>query len=405
MIDSTLALMTTGYAWLPDRRRRSGGKPVRTRLMGKETVAIHGPEAVRFFYDEGHIHRHEALPAPVLDTLFGRGAVHTLDGPDHRVRKDLFIALLKDRGGLHSLAGHLDTQWERARERWTHRDQVVLFEEASLLLTRAICDWSGIPLADGAAEETARDLVAMVDGFASAGPRQVRARRARTRQEARIAGLVVAIRSGTQSAPDGSVLKTVADHRGADGRLLDPHTAAVEVLNVIRPTVAVAWFLTFAAHALHRWPEHRKQLADGDVPFARAFAHEIRRFYPFAPFVGGLAAADLHWDGQDIPEGSMVLLDLYGQNHDPHLWPEPYTFDPGRFLGREPDRDTLVPQGGGDPAAHHRCPGEDVTLTVLETLAPRLAALRYDVPAQDLSIPLKRIPTAPRSGFVMTRVR
>ncbi|GAA3114722.1 hypothetical protein GCM10017687_29810 [Streptomyces echinatus] len=64
-----------------------------------------------------------------------------------------------------------------------------------------------------------------------------------------------------------------------------------------------------------------------------------------------------------------------------------------------------MPQGGGDPAVHHRCPGEDVTLTVLETLAPRLAALRYDVPAQDLSIPLKRIPTAPRSGFVMTCVR
>jgi len=97
----------------------------------------------------------------------------------------------------------------------------------------------------------------------------------------------------------------------------------------------------------------------------------------------------------------MVLLDLYGQSHDPQLWPEPYAFDPGRFLVHEPGRDELVPHGRGDPATNHRCPGQDVTLTVLETLVPRLAALRYDVPDQDLVIPLRRILTVPRSGFIM----
>ncbi|MFJ2257279.1 cytochrome P450 [Streptomyces sp. NPDC087844] len=405
MFDSTMALLAQGYAWLPDRRRRSRGGPVRTRLMGKNTVALHGPEAVRFFYDESHIKRQGALPGPLLDTLFGRGAVHTLDGPQHRVRKALFMSLLKDRDGLGSLADHLGAQWDLARQRWAGLDQVVLFDESSLLLTRAVCAWSGIPRTDDDARQTARDLIAMVDGFASAGPRHLRARRARSRQEARIAQQVAAVRDGTEKAPAGSVLATAAAHVDADGQPLDPHTAAVEILNVIRPTVAVTWFLTFAAHALHRWPSHRKLLADGDAAYARAFAHEVRRFYPFAPFIGGLATTDLRWDGQDIPVGGMVLLDLYGQNHDPRLWPEPYTFDPGRFLGREPERDELVPQGGGDPAANHRCPGEDVTLTVLETLVPRLAALRYDVPAQDLGIPLRRIPTAPRSGFVLTARR
>ncbi|MEU0788367.1 hypothetical protein ABZ341_43460 [Streptomyces sp. NPDC006173] len=56
------------------------------------------------------------------------------------------------------------------------------------------------------------------------------------------------------------------------------------------------------------------------------------------------------------------------------------------------------------PRPFQWCPGEDVTLTVLETLIPRLAALRYEVPAQDLRISLQRIPTAPRSGFVMATV-
>ncbi|MFD5805766.1 cytochrome P450 [Streptomyces sp. NPDC127020] len=402
MLDSTLALLAQGYAWLPDRHRRSGGKPVHCRLMGKNAVALRGPEAVRFFYDESHIERRGALPGPVLDTLFGRGAVHTLDERQHRVRKAFFMSVLTDRGGLDGLAAHLETEWALARQRWAGRERVVLFDEASLLLTRAVCAWSGVPLEDADAEEMAGDLVAMVDGFASPGPRHLRARRARSRQEKRLTRLVEQVRGGRGGAPAGSVLAAVAAHRDADGQPLDAHTAAVEVLNVLRPTVAVSWFLAFAAHALHRWPEHRERLADGDAAYARAFAHEVRRFYPFAPFVGGLAAADLLWGGQDIPAGSMVLLDLYGQNHDPDLWPKPYVFDPGRFVGREPGRDQLVPQGGGDPATNHRCPGEDVTLTALETLVPLLAQLHYDVPDQDLGIPLRRMPTAPRSGFVMT---
>lgn len=45
---------------------------------------------------------------------------------------------------------------------------------------------------------------------------------------------------------------------------------------------------------------------------------------------------------------------------------------------------------------------EDATPTVLETPVLLPAAPRYDVPAQDLGILLRRMPSAPRSGFVMT---
>jgi fatty-acid peroxygenase len=173
------------------------------------------------------------------------------------------------------------------------------------------------------------------------------------------------------------------------------------MLNIIRPTAAVSWFVACMGHALHRWPQHRSRLAAGDMAYAVAFAHELRRFYPFAPFVGGVAVKDLTWQGEHIPGGSMVLLDLYGQNHDPDLWPRPYDFDPERFLGREPDPDRLVPQGGSDPRSGHRCPGEDVTVALLATLATRLARLDYQVPDQDLTISLRRVPALPRSRFVM----
>ncbi|MFI2617041.1 cytochrome P450 [Streptomyces sp. NPDC018584] len=429
MLDHTLPLLAQGYAWLPDLTRRKGPGPVRTRLMGKPAIALRGPEAVPFFYDEKHVRRRAALPEPVLSTLFGKGAVHTLDGEEHRERKAMFVSALKDATAVTALAERVAEEWERAGKEWADRSHVTLFDEVSLLITRAVCAWAGVPLTrhpgaghpdgehlhaehpddrhpDDEAHRTAHDLVAMVDGFATAGPRHWKARRARKRQEERLARLIEDIRSpGHEASHPPSVAETVAAHREADGRLLDPRTAAVELLNVLRPTVAVTWFTVFGAHALHRHPDLRERLATEGEGYARAFAHEVRRFYPFAPFVAGLAPRDLDWHGERIAEGSMILLDLYGQNHDPGLWEAPYTFDPERFAGREPGRDELVPQGGGDASAGHRCPGEDVTLAVLTTLLPRLARLDYRVPEQDLRIPLHRVPTRPRSGFVITDVR
>lgn len=403
LIDSSLALLAKGYAWLPDRRRRTAGPVVRARVMGQHAVALQGPEAVRFFYDERHVERRTALPGPVLSTLFGHGAVHTLDGRAHRVRKEMFLSVLTGPEAVGDLVACVTAAWENAVASWSGRPSVVLFDEASRVLTRGVCRWAGIPLED--ADSVARDLVAMVDGFATPGPRHWRARRARDRSEAWLGSLVEDVRAGAVTVPAGSALDVIARHQDADGRPLDSHTAAVELLNVIRPTVAACWFVTYAGHALHHRPDIRARLAEGDPAYAVAFAHELRRFYPFAPFIGGRAVTDLEWQGEPIPSGTLILLDLYGQNHDPGLWHEPYVFDPRRFVERAPERDELVPQGGGDRAAGHRCPGEDITIALLQALGPRLARLEYQVPEQDLRIPLNRIPSRVRSGLVVEAVR
>lgn len=404
LTDSSLALLAKGYTWLPDRRRRTTAPLVRARLMGQQAVALHGPEAVHFFYDERHVERQTALPGPVLSTLFGHGAVHTLDGQAHRVRKEMFLSLLTGPEAVGGLVESVTAAWDEAVASWPGRPSVVVFDEASRILTEGVCRWTGIPLLDDAGQ-TARDLVAMVDGFATPGPRHWRARRARAHCEAWLELLVTDVREGKASAPAGSVLDAVCRHRDADGQPLDPHTAAVELLNVIRPTVAVCWFVSYAAHALHRDPAVRERLSEGDAAYAVAFAHEVRRFYPFVPFLGARAVTDLEWQGELIPSGTLVLLDVFGQLHDPALWDDPYTFAPARFLGRPPERDGLIPQGGGDRVTGHRCPGEDATIALLAALGPRLARLRYNVPEQDLRIPLSRLPARVRSGFVIEAVR
>ncbi|MFD5328494.1 cytochrome P450 [Streptomyces sp. NPDC127092] len=399
--DRTLGLLLKGYGWLPGLRRDAPGDgPVATRLLGRPVRVLRGPDAVAYFYDERHARRSGALPGPVLDTLFGRGAVHTLDGAEHRARKSLFLSLLTAPDAVEALARGAA---EDFRERLVARDgeEVTLFDEGALVLARAVRDWAGLPGYDEAGTaRLARDCVAMVDGFATAGPRHLRARRARARQEDLLAAEVERARAAPVPAgPPRTAFDAVVAHRDADGFPLAPATAAVELLNIARPTVAITWYLTFAAHAMCRRPGLRRRLAaDEPVGFATAFAHEVRRFYPFVPFVGALAPEGLVLDGERVPGGTLLLLDVYGRNHDPALWEEPYRFDPDRFLGRSPHTDALVPQGGG-PRDGHRCPGEDITVAVLARLARELARTGFTVPEQDLRIPLNRIPTRPRDGL------
>ncbi|WP_232320112.1 cytochrome P450 [Herbidospora daliensis] len=398
-MDDTLAMLAGGYAWLPGLHRRADGAPARARVMGRPAVALRGPEAARFFYDERHVERATALPEPIKATLTGKGAVHTLDGQAHRTRKAMFLALLADPGHVADLVRHCCESWDERAAGWPDRRRVVLFDEASRALTAGVCRWAGLPVDAGDLDDLAADLVAMVDGFGSAGARHWRGRRARLRREAWLTDLL------SHGPPPGPLAEHVAGHRDDDGEPLKPRTAAVEMLNVIRPTVAIAWFVTFAAHALHRWPENRDRLRDGDPAFAEAFTQEVRRFYPFAPYVGGRAVTDLTWRGEPIPEGALILLDVYGQHHDEARWERPYSFLPARFLDAGVGRDDLIPQGGGDPHTGHRCPGEAVTVGLLRELSVRLARLRYSVPPQDLRIPLRRMPTLPHSGFVITDVR
>jgi fatty-acid peroxygenase len=97
-----------------------------------------------------------------------------------------------------------------------------------------------------------------------------------------------------------------------------------------------------------------------------------------------------------------VVLDVYGTLHDPAHWDRPDVFRPERFLGGGLDPDLLVPQGGGDVGTGHRCPGEDVVLTMLAVAVQALAGARLALPPQDLRHDLTELPTRPRSGVLLT---
>ncbi|MGW5241759.1 cytochrome P450 [Monashia sp. NPDC004114] len=207
------------------------------------------------------------------------------------------------------------------------------------------------------------------------------------------------------------MLERVAIQTDEHGQLLDAHTAGVELLNILRPAVAVARLASFAAVELLQHPDWRDRLRDevrergGTLsgPLATAFAQEVRRLAPFVPMLAAVTSRPTTYAGVAVPARRRVLLEVVASNRDHGSWAQPHTFDPTRFLGTGAEwSDHLVPQGGGRPESGHRCPGELVTVGLLSLTASRLALLDTSPSnGQDLGWSWRRLPTMPRSGVVL----
>jgi fatty-acid peroxygenase len=82
------------------------------------------------------------------------------------------------------------------------------------------------------------------------------------------------------------------------------------------------------------------------------------------------------------------------------------TFRPERFRRWDGSAFNFIPQGGGDHHDNRRCPGEWITIELMKRAVHLLTtATSYDVPEQDLSVDLTRMPTGPKSRFVISNVR
>lgn len=403
-LDSTLALLRDGYRFTSKRARRYRSDIFETRLMLRKAVCVLGEEAARIFYEPDRFTRRGALPITTLKLLQDKGSVALLDGEAHRWRKHMFMSLTAPER-VEQLVDATAEYWRAYIGKWETLDRVTLLDEMQEILCRAVCAWAGVPLARSEAKQRTREFAAMIDGAGAVGPRNWWSLLLRARTERWIQGIIKQVRGGELDSGEGSAAYVIAWHRERDGKLLAPAVAAVELLNVLRPTVAVARFVTFAALALHEHPECRSSLHTGGDDTLELFVQEVRRVYPFFPFVGGRTRNAFEWRGSYFAKGTWMLVDLYGTNHDARLWEEPRAFRPERFRHWDGNAFTFIPQGGGDHATNHRCPGEGITIELMKLAVSFLTrSMTYDVPEQDLRIDLSRMPARPKSGFVMSNV-
>ncbi|MCA1408755.1 cytochrome P450 [Ensifer sp. IC3342] len=395
-LDSTLALLREGYAFISNRCDELGTDIFQSRLMLRSVVCMRGEQAARLFYDANDVTRVGSMPWTALRLLQDKDSVQQLDGPAHLRRKAMFIDITMDDAAVASLV-------ERFRQHWLahfgRRDgDYDLREAANLILTKASADWMGIPLRWRDDDvKLARQLGQIIDCTGWPGPAAWLALASRRRIERWLITIVTALRDGSLEVPQGCALRQIGlDHRDADGERLSAEVAAVELLNLLRPIAAISRWIVFLALALARNPQWLERFRQGHDDEIEAFIEEVRRLYPFFPFVGARLTRSHDWRGYSLPEGSWLLLDLYGTTHDPRLFPSPMNFSAERKLTWRERDFRFIPHGGGRPEASHRCPGEKITVEIMtETVKVLCGPPPFRIMPASAEIPLSAIPASP----------
>lgn len=377
-VDSTADFLREGYLFGTNRFEELGTDLFRTHLLGRPITVLRGIEAARFFYEDDRFTRTGALPTSVVHSLQDEGSVQTLDGRAHRGRKRRFTRVL-DEAGDADLVEAFDWHWREVLRRW-RGNTLEFLPEIDAVLLAAVLSWLNVHETPERRAALTTQVAAMIDGAGSFGPRNWWGRYLR--------------RSAERWA------KEIARHSWAHPRErvtalvegLDDDVAAVELLNVVRPVVAVGRFIAFAALALNDAPSWREQ-----IPLrpgaAHAFTQEVRRLAPFFPAIAGRARADAEFDGTEFLAGDWVMLDLFATNHHPRHWHRPWVFDPNRYE-REPEQG-IVSQGAGKIATTHRCPGEPVTVALMERAVRLLSDVPWHLPEQPQRTDLSRFPANP----------
>ncbi|RKQ33286.1 cytochrome P450 [Oceanobacillus halophilus] len=403
-LDNSIAMMSEGYLYISNRCKRYGRDMFETRLLGgQKAICMTGEEAAKVFYDESKFMREGAAPKRVRQTLFGEKAIQTMDGVSHKHRKELFMSLMTEKR-LQDIVKIFKEEWRVAIQQWERQEEITLYSEVTKLLTISACKWSGIPLSQMDVNQRANQLEALFDAAGAFGPRHWKGRQARNALESWLMSVIEDVRNGNFDVPEETALYQIAWYHDTDGKTMDPQVAAVELLNILRPIVAIAVYISFVALALLEYPKVKGSLKTEED--FELFVQEVRRFYPFFPFAVARVRDDFLWKGHDFKKGNLVLLDIYGTNHHSEIWENPEQFKPERFRNRQKNPFDFIPQGGGNYTQGHRCPGEGLTIEIMKASLELLTnQMDYQVPPQNLSYSMVRMPSLPKSRIVLQNVK
>ena len=156
-------------------------------------------------------------------------------------------------------------------------------------------------------------------------------------------------------------------------------------------TTALAW----AFERLVRHPGMYDRLRT-DERWADAVVAETLRLRPPIPIVGRAVKRDFELDGMTIPAGEMLAPCIWLTHRREDVYPEPYRFNPERFVGKGPETYTWLPFGGGT----RRCVGAafaHLEMTIVMKTIARMVDLRPAQPAPE-RVGRRAIVLAPKHG-------
>lgn len=179
--------------------------------------------------------------------------------------------------------------------------------------------------------------------------------------------LLAYITERRHQAPGTDLLQTLMDARYSDGEGMSDELVLSESMQLLvagheTSSNALSWLLYLLSSRPDCLARVRQEfesvlgdgpLSHGDVPkfpFATQVIQEALRLYPPFWMVDRMAVADDRVGDLVIPQGSTVIVFVYGAHHASGHWPDAEGFDPERFVkGNDKLRTpfTYLPFGAG----------------------------------------------------------
>jgi cytochrome P450 len=391
------------------RRHRRHGDVFRSRL-GLPVIFLVGPEANKTI----HVTRRQdfsylgAYGKLAVGKIFERSLI-TQDGAEHQHDRDI----LQPAVGRLALSESLETIWKI----WEGASRALAggkAHDAHRLVQRLTFEVSANVLVGLKLREELdqyRPLFqALVDGT-MAGPamrfpfgRLARALRARERL---ISVLSPRIEAAREEAPRG-MLGLLAHHRDPDGTPLSTVRIAEHLLLLYwagyDTTASTGSWMLYELARAPEWQERvadelRRSLPSGQrptleqlhaLPVLGMVLKEVERLRPAALLFPRSTLQELEILGHRIPRGTLVFYSPYLTHRDERLFPDPDTFNPGRWdpaLGDRVAPSTALVGFGGGPRV---CLGKAFALLQLRVMAATLIG-RYRIelrPSRVREVPL-----------------
>lgn len=329
-----------------------------------------------------------------LSHVLGKGATSHLDGAAHRERRDVICPHLAAQGSLRHVDGIRQIAGRRVAE-WPLGQPFPLVLELQKIALESLLT----AFFPAAGPDKIRQLADLYEDFSFKGLRSPtvshptlqidlpgspwRRVRKRQREVVRVFSQEIAARLAAVDQPgeDDLVLGMGRAHLG-DGSRIPREVILAEILDLLfQGHELTGDSMTWTLGELIAHPEVlarlRQELAAaigaGEVqgshlaalPYLEAVVYEGLRRRPTnlstslrrvkQPFELG---------GYLLPEGTLVAVCFPALSVREDLFPNPKSFDPGHFYGKQFPADVWSPFGGGGP---HACVGQDLALAITKT--------------------------------------
>lgn len=256
--DNSLKVIREGYNYIPNRTTIFQSDIFQTTLLGQKAIVLSGEEGAKLFYDESKIKRSGAAPKFATATLLGEGGVQTLDDEEHRNRKRYFLDLMTETR-IEEWGLILKKEFLKAAIDWMEQPEIVFYEEVKKVLTRAVCEWAGVPLPEKDVKKRTKQLANLFEMVAQTNHKFLQGVVSIKTSTKWAKELIEQVRKGELNPKEDTALYKIAFYKKIDGSLLELDPAATDLLNILRPSVAIAIYLAFVALTLHQFPEIKER--------------------------------------------------------------------------------------------------------------------------------------------------